>query len=62
MFKRIIYNDWTEVIPIISFWLTFGVFMAICIRALVLKKTKIDKMKNLPFEGDENSECEDLNK
>ena len=50
MFKRIIYNDWTSAIPIISFWLTFGVFIAICIRALLLKKATIHEMAQLPLE------------
>ena len=52
MFKRIIYDDWTGIIPIISFWLTFGVFIAICIRALLLKKARIEAMKQLPLEED----------
>ncbi len=50
MFKRIIYDDWTSIIPVLSFWLTFGVFIAICIRALLLKKSRIEAMKHLPFE------------
>ncbi len=55
MFKRIIYNDWTSVIPIISFWLTFGVFIAICIRTLLLKKASVNELKQLPLEEDQNS-------
>ena len=53
MFKRIIYDDWTGIIPIISFWLTFGVFIAICARALLLKKSSIEEMKQLPLEEDQ---------
>ena len=52
MFKRIIYEDWTQVIPIVSFWLTFGVFIAICIRTLLLKKSKISELEQLPLEND----------
>lgn len=55
MFKRIIYDDWTSVIPIISFWLTFSVFIAICIRALLLKKATVNEMAQLPFEEDKNA-------
>lgn len=55
MFKRIIYDDWTSIIPIISFWLTFGVFLAITVRALFLKKTTVSHMENLPLEEDDNS-------
>ena len=55
MFKRIIYDDWTSIIPLISFWLTFGVFLAITVRALFLKKSTINHMENLPLEEDDDS-------
>jgi hypothetical protein len=55
MFKRIIYDDWTSIIPLISFWLTFGVFLAITVRALFLKKSTVSHMENLPLEDDETS-------
>ncbi|CAA6679118.1 MULTISPECIES: hypothetical protein [unclassified Lentimonas] len=55
MFKRIIYDDWTSIVPHISFWLTFGVFLAITARALFLKKTTVSHMENLPLEDDDNS-------
>jgi cbb3-type cytochrome oxidase subunit 3 len=53
MFKRIIYDDWTSIIPLISFWLTFGVFLAIIVRALFLKNTTVNHMENLPLNEDE---------
>ena len=55
MFKRIIYDDWTSIIPLISFWLTFGVFLAITVRALFLKKSTVNHMENLPLEEDDDS-------
>jgi hypothetical protein len=55
MFKRIIYDDWTDIIPIISFWLTFGVFIAICIHALLMGKSRVKAMKQLPLEEDQKS-------
>ncbi|MFQ3225801.1 MAG: hypothetical protein ACI8Z5_002066 [Lentimonas sp.] len=55
MFKRIIYADWTSIIPLISFWLTFGVFLLITVRAVLLKKTTVNHMENLPLEDDDNS-------
>jgi len=55
MFKRIIYDDWTHIVPIISFWLTFGVFLAIVIRAILIKKSKVKHLENLPLEDDEDS-------
>ncbi|MDQ8193493.1 hypothetical protein SH580_08065 [Coraliomargarita algicola] len=55
MFKRIIYDDWTSIVPLISFWLTFGVFLAIVVRALLLKKTTVHHMENLPLEDGDNA-------
>lgn len=58
MFKRIIYDDWTTIVPIISFVFTFGVFLAICLRAFFLKKDKVKHMKNLPLEDEDSSSKE----
>lgn len=54
MFKRIIYEDWVSYIPIISFWFTFSVFLAISLRAILMKKDKVRYMGDLPL-GDEHS-------
>ncbi|MFP4068643.1 MAG: hypothetical protein ACLFVC_00550 [Opitutales bacterium] len=53
MFKRIIYDHWTDIIPQISFWFTFAVFLAITLRACLLKKRTIQHLENLPLEDDE---------
>lgn len=53
MFKRIIYDDWTTIVPEVSFWLTFGVFLAIVARAIFLSKSSIEHLESLPFEDDE---------
>ncbi|PXA05666.1 hypothetical protein DDZ13_01985 [Coraliomargarita sinensis] len=55
MFKRIIYDDWTTFVPLISFWFTFGVFLAISLRAFLLKKSTVQHMENLPLEEDASS-------
>jgi membrane protein implicated in regulation of membrane protease activity len=55
MFKRIIYDDWTSFVPLISFWFTFGVFLIITVRALLLKKEKVRHLENLPLEDEPNS-------
>jgi len=55
MFKRIIYDDWTSIVPQISFWLTFGVFLAIVARALFLRKSTIEHLESLPLQEDESS-------
>jgi hypothetical protein len=56
MFKRIIYDDWASLVPLISFWFTFGVFLAITVRALLLKKDKVHHMASLPLEDEPGSE------
>ena len=62
MFKRIIYDDWTSIVPLISFWLTFGVFLAIVIRAILLKKSTVQHMENLPLEDGDNANTNTANK
>ncbi|WP_309387139.1 hypothetical protein [Cerasicoccus frondis] len=57
MFKRIVYDNWTNIVPVLSFWLTFGVFIAITVRALCFKKDFVQHMGNLPLE-DDNQEAE----
>lgn len=54
MFKRIIYDEWTTIVPIISFVFTFGVFLAVCLRAFFMKKDKIQHMKDLPLEDEDS--------
>lgn len=53
MFKRIIYDDWTSMVPLISFWLTFSVFLAITVRAMLLKRKTVQHIAHLPLEDDE---------
>lgn len=55
MFKRIIYDDWTTIVPLISFWFTFGVFLAISLRAFLLRKDTVQHMESLPLEEDNSS-------
>ncbi|MEO0795632.1 MAG: cbb3-type cytochrome c oxidase subunit 3 [Verrucomicrobiota bacterium] len=55
MFKRIIYDNWTDIVPILSFWLTFGVFIGITIRALLFKKDYVNHMGSMPLEDDPNN-------
>jgi hypothetical protein len=55
MFKRIIYEDWTTLVPLISFWFTFGVFLTICIRAFLMKKDAVQHMEQMPLEDDHSN-------
>ena len=52
MFKRIIYEDWTSLVPIVSFWFTFGVFLLITLRAISMKKSKLEHLENLPLDDE----------
>jgi len=54
MFKRIIYDEWTNIVPHISFWLTFGVFLAITARAFFMQKSKLSHLENLPLAEDDD--------
>lgn len=53
MFKRLEFADWTGFVPEVSFWLTFGVFIVIAIRAVFLRKRKVKDLSEIPFKEDE---------
>ena len=52
MFKRIFHEDWTAVVPIIAFVLTFTFFMVMMVRAARMKKAKREHMASLPLDDD----------
>jgi len=62
MFKRIIYDEWTSIVPQISFWLTFGVFLAIVARAMLLRRSTVEHLESLPLQDDESSNSTAANK
>ncbi len=53
MFQRVIHHDWAALIPIISFTITAGFFIAISIRAMLLKKPDREHLANIPLEDGE---------
>ena len=53
MFQRIIHEQWAQIVPMISFVLTAGVFLAVSIRALFLTKESREHLSRLPFEDSE---------
>lgn len=65
MFKRLILEDWQMVIPVVAFVLTFGVFLVLSIKAILLGKKQSEHMANLPLAKDdgtqENNEHSDSN-
>jgi hypothetical protein len=50
MYKRIIYEHWHVIVPIISFITTVTVFGIMTLRGMLLKKEKAHRMSNLPLE------------
>lgn len=52
MFKRIFHEDWTAVVPIIAFVLTFTFFMVMMVRAARMKKAQREHMASLPLDDD----------
>jgi hypothetical protein len=49
MFKRLILDDWTLVMPIIAFFFTAAVFVYTTVRAMKLSKERRDELANLPL-------------
>ena len=50
MFKRILVEDWATYVPIISFVLIAGVFIAVTIRTLRIDKSERIRLASLPLE------------
>ena len=50
MFKRVIYDNWSDWVPYISFGVTALVFLTFTIRAITLGKDRADKMSRLPLD------------
>lgn len=50
MLRRILVEDWMNVIPIISFAIFATVFIIVTVRAIRLGKSKRDHMASLPLD------------
>lgn len=50
MFQRILVEEWATYVPIISFVLIAGVFIAVTIRALRIDKKERTRLASLPLE------------
>ncbi|MEI8340828.1 MAG: hypothetical protein WCH43_04725 [Verrucomicrobiota bacterium] len=50
MFKRIVCEDWTIVMPVTAFFFTAAVFIYTSIRALKLSKARREELANLPLD------------
>jgi hypothetical protein len=58
MFKRVIFEDWTTIIPIISFGVTLLVFVSFFIRTVLMDKETIERSARLALQKDDNSQPE----
>lgn len=50
MFKRIILEDWANLVPMIAFGVLFTVFLVTTLRAIRLKPAEQKRMANLPLQ------------
>ncbi len=50
MFQRILVEDWATYVPIVSFFLIAGVFIAVTIRALRIDKGERNRLASMPLE------------
>lgn len=58
MFKRIHHEAWTEIVPILAFFLIFAVFVIATIRALRMKPKERKRMANLPLDDSKPSQSD----
>lgn len=50
MFHRVTYEQWTAIIPIVSFWILFIVFLAATLRSVVMRKADAERLAALPLD------------
>ncbi len=50
MFKRLSYDEWQALIPIIAFLITFAGFLLFTIRAVCMKRERVRQLSHLPLE------------
>lgn len=55
MFRRIILEDWTSIVPIISFAIFFVVFAYATVRALKLAERHREHLETLPLDDHSDS-------
>ena len=53
MFKRVIFEDWHYLVPIISFALTFLAFVVFVVRAIIMKPDRAALLSQLPLQEDQ---------
>ena len=52
MFKRVILEDWHQILPLIGFGIIFVIFIFLSIRAILMKKKDVERLAKLPLEDE----------
>jgi hypothetical protein len=52
MFRRLLFEDWVSLFPLIALITAGSVYATIFYRALRMKRPQIDRMAGLPFESE----------
>jgi hypothetical protein len=60
MFKRVILDEWTTIVPIFSFCTFFIVFLVVTLRALRLGKEERERLSSLPLESNAETPNSDI--
>jgi hypothetical protein len=50
MFKRVIYDNWSLIIPVVAFAFTSTIYFVMVVRAMLMKTERGDQMAALPLE------------
>ena len=50
MFKRVILEDWANIVPMIAFGVLFTIFLVTTLRAIRLKPAEQKRMADLPLQ------------
>lgn len=50
MFKRVILESWHESVPYVCFAFIAAAFLIIVVRALLMKRTEVDRVARLPLD------------
>lgn len=56
---KVAFEDWHVVIQTVAFIVIATFFVVFTVRALIMKKDKIDRMASMPLQADERNEPEE---
>ena len=54
MYKRVLLEEWHQVVPYLCFGLIAGAFILIVILALTMKKDEVERLSRLPLRKDDH--------